>query len=147
MRIREEDGEGEPEFGMAPLLDVVLQLTIFFLVTTSWAQREEHLDLELPSATAASDSARERPELVVEVLRDGRTYVAGIEVRREDLVATLRGAAAEDRTRAVTVRGDRLANHEAIVAVLDACGAAGLVDLAVGTTQGSSPGTATSTSR
>lgn len=141
MRIPEEHGEGEPEFGMAPLLDVVLQLTIFFLVATSWAQKEEHLDLELPNAVAASDSARERPELVVDVLRDGRTFVGGIEVRRDELLATLRGAAAEDRMRAVTVRGDRFANHEAIVAVLDACGAAGLVDLAVGTIQASGAAT------
>jgi biopolymer transport protein ExbD len=133
VQIRDDDGEPEPEFGMAPLLDVVLQLTIFFLVATSWAQKEEHLDLELPAAGTASDTARERAELVVEVTRDGRTYIGGIQVRREDLASALRAAAGDDRSRAVTVRGDRLANHESIVAVLDACGAAGLSDLAVGT--------------
>jgi len=133
VRIRDDEGEGEPEFGMAPLLDVVLQLTIFFLVATSWAQREERLDLELPAAGTSSDAARERPEIVVEVLRDGRTYVGGVEVLRADLAAALRGASGEDGSRPVTVRGDRLASHEAIVAVLDACGAAGLSDLAVGT--------------
>ncbi len=136
MRIRDDENEGEPEFAMAPLLDVVLQLTIFFLVTTSWARHEDHLDLELPTAGTASDAARERPEIVVEVMRDGRTFVGGIEIRREDLATTLRGAAGDDPTRAVTVRGDRLASHESIVAVLDACGAAGLSDLAVGTTNG-----------
>lgn len=133
MRIRDEDLEGEPEFAMAPLLDIVLQLTIFFLVATNWSSVEQRLDLELPAAGTSSDAVRERPELVVEVRRDGRTFVSGIEVRRVDLADALRGAASADPARPVTVRGDRLASQEAIVAVLDACGVAGLFDLAVGT--------------
>jgi biopolymer transport protein ExbD len=133
VRIREDETEGDPEFAMAPLLDVVLQLTIFFLVASSWSNGEQRLDLDLPAAGTSSDAPRERPEIVVEVRRDGRTYVSGIEVRREDLASALRGAAGADGTRPVTVRGDRLASHESIVAVLDACEAAGLSDLAVGT--------------
>ncbi len=133
MRIREDEFAEEPELLMAPLLDVVLQLLIFFLVATSWAREEERLDLELPAAHNGASDAAERREIVIEVLRDGRTYLGGLEVRAADLPGALRSASGGDPEHPVTVRGDRLASHESIVAVLDACGSAGLRDLAVAT--------------
>lgn len=134
MRVRDEAGDDEPELSMAPMIDIVFQLLIFFLAATTFAKEDERaLELELPRAESGVASAAVPREIVVEVLRDGRTFVGGAEIRATDLAADLRERAHGDREVPITVRGDRLAKHEAIVSVLDACGAAGLSNVSVGT--------------
>lgn len=134
MRIRDDAGDDEPELSMAPMIDIVFQLLIFFLAATTFAREDERaLELELPRAESSVPSSAAPREIVVEVLRDGRTFVAGAEVRAADLAADLRERAHGARDVPITVRGDRLAKHESIVSVLDACGVAGLSNVSVGT--------------
>lgn len=138
MRIRDDDVLGEPEFSMAPLIDVVFQLLLFFMLATSFGQRDARLDLDLPSARSGASAAAPR-ELVVDVERDGRVWVAGRLVAAESdldgarLVDELTRAAEGRADVPVNVRGDRLAHHEAVVRVLDACALAGLSNLSVST--------------
>lgn len=135
MRIRDDDALAEPEFGMAPLIDIVFQLLIFFMVASSFQKDERRLDLELPDSSTATRG--EAPlDIVVDVSREGRVFVAGSAVEDDELVAALSRAAAGRGTTPVTVRGDRLAHHERIVRVLDACGLAGLSNLSVATVDG-----------
>lgn len=133
MRIRDEAGELEPEFSMAPLIDVVFQMLIFFLVATSWSSREQQLDLELPSAQSASEKPGNVDEVVIDVLRDGSLAFGGRRIESAQLEPALAAAARENPRVAVMIRGDRLVHHEDVVRVLDACGLAGLTNLAVGT--------------
>jgi biopolymer transport protein ExbD len=70
---------------------------------------------------------------VINVFRDGRVALAGKALSVSDLERELALAAGRDRATQVTIRGDRLASHERIVAVMDACGVAGLSNLALGT--------------
>lgn len=134
MRIRDEALDDEPELSMAPMIDIVFQLLIFFLAATTFANEDERsLELELPRAESGVTSDAAPREIVVEVLRDGRTFVSGAEIRTADLAADLRERADGDRDVPITVRGDRLATHASIVSVLDACGVAGLSNVSVGT--------------
>ena len=133
MRVRDDDAFGEPEFSMAPLIDVVFQMLIFFLVATSWASREESLDLELPEASTAIAKAANPNELVIDVQRDGTVALSGRLLAKVELEGALAAAARENRRVAVTIRGDRYVHHEDVVAVLDACGLAGLTNLAIAT--------------
>ena len=118
---------------MAPLIDVVFQMLVFFLVASSWGVRERQLDLELPSAQSASAPADAPEELVIDVRRDGSLVLRGQELERAALQAELAGLARLNPRLPVTIRGDRLVHHEDVVAVMDACGLAGLTNLAVGT--------------
>jgi len=133
LRIRDEDEAGEPEFSMAPLIDVVFQMLIFFLVATSWANREHELEIELPAAASATLAEAQPEELVIDVRRDGSCALRGRVVDAPTLAAELGDYARANASRPVTIRGDRLAHHESVVAVLDACGQAGLSNLAVST--------------
>ena len=133
MRIRDEDALAEPEFSMAPLIDIVFQLLIFFMVATTYTKKEKELQIELPSAQTAQDSKDAPEEIVINVFRDGRVSLSGHDVERGDLVGALVEAAHQSVQVPVTIRGDRLVHHEDVVAVLDACGVAGLSNLSVGT--------------
>lgn len=132
MRVRDEEGD-ELEFSMAPMIDVVFQLLIFFMVSTTYATDEKDLDVELPSARSGESAGGAPQQLVINVFRDGRISLAGRTLNEAELERELRRAASGDRATQVTIRGDRQANHERIVAVMDACGVAGLSNLALGT--------------
>lgn len=133
MKIDTDDGLPEPELSMAPLIDVVFQLLIFFMVATSFREKERALDLDLPSTVSGAEEGRRDEEIEIDVFPDGRVLVAGREVARAELVGALVDAARGRDTTPVTVRGDRKATHEVVVAVLDACGQAGLSNLSIGT--------------
>ena len=134
MRIRDDEGLAEPEFNMAPLIDIVFQLLIFFMVATSYGKMsEKEIEVDLPAAESGQKADIAPEEIVVDVTRDGHFFVAGKSVERSGLVGALSAAARGHGTVPVTVRGDRLATHETVVDVLDACGAAGLSNLSLGT--------------
>ena len=135
MRVRDEEELAEPEFSMAPMLDVVFQLLIFFMLATNFskAEKERELEVDLPSTRSASEPRPAPEELVINVLRDGRYVLAGRELARAELEEELARAARTAADVPVTIRGDRLVHHEDVVAVLDACGLAGLSNVAVGT--------------
>ena len=133
MRVRDEDGQDEPEFSMAPMIDVVFQLLIFFMVSTTYSTDEKELGVELPTAQSGQAAGGSPQELVINVFKDGRVTLAGHQVSIAELDRALEQAARENRATQVTIRGDRLASHASIVAVMDACGVAGLSNLALGT--------------
>jgi biopolymer transport protein ExbD len=133
MRIRDGDGEGEMTLNLTSLIDVVFLLLIFFMVTTTFMDPEREIGLELPQASSGTPVEETPEEIVINVLRDGTLSVSGETVTKETLNASLLRAARNDPETPVTIRGDRLVHHEDIVGVMDACGQAGLSNLAVGT--------------
>jgi len=140
VKIRDDEGLVEPEFSMAPMIDIVFQLLIFFMLATTYQKSERELDVDLPSAESGVKSTSTEQEIIVDILRDGRVFVGGREVARAGLVEALSAAANGRDTMPVTVRGDRNTTHETVVAVLDACGMAGLSNLSIGTLDGSIDG-------
>ncbi|MEX1026069.1 MAG: biopolymer transporter ExbD [Planctomycetota bacterium] len=123
----------ETSADLTPLIDVVFQLLIFFLLATTFADPERELELELPTAESGERLDEEPEELVLEVLEDGSVHYGRQKLSPGQLAALLEDAAARNPATSITIRGHRGARHEAIVAVLDACGVAGLSRLAIGT--------------
>ncbi len=133
MKIKSQKSEEEFVIPLTSMTDIIFLLLLFYMVCTTSFDVERALDIELPSAVSPVEPPPR--ELVIHVLEDGRTFLSGGEVDHEELLLALRTAAASDPETPVTIRGARSARHEAIVGVLDACGLAGLHNLAVGTTR------------
>jgi biopolymer transport protein ExbD len=133
VRIREESDGEEFAINLTSLIDVIFNLLLFYMVSTTFQTEERALEIDLPSAESSGDLPAE--EVVVSVLEDGRIFFRGSEVSREELVDRLRSVASADPATPVTIRGHRATRHEAIVGVMDACGLAGLANLSVGTTR------------
>lgn len=134
MRIRDHRKDDEPEINLVPLIDVILVLIIFFVVTATFDARSV-LKLELPRATgeAASDTSK---ALSVLVNADGRYFVDDREVLRDDLEslkATLSEVAGTDRDRPVLLRADARTPHQAVVTAYDALGQLGFQRVMIAT--------------
>ena len=136
MQIRDEDPTADMAFNLAPMIDVVFLLLIFFMVATTFIERERELDVELPVAESGEELGAAPHEIVIHLRRDGAIVLGGEEVDRERLVEALRAAARRDPSTPVTIRGDKRVFHEVVVGVMDACRVAGLSNLGVMTLDG-----------
>ena len=78
MRIPRREVSRDVGFNMTPMIDVVFQLIIFFLLSSHLAKQETQLPLPLPTAgSGQAEQDSDRPRLTVNVLADGTLLVAG----------------------------------------------------------------------
>ncbi|HEU4812805.1 MAG TPA: biopolymer transporter ExbD [Xanthomonadaceae bacterium] len=134
MRIRDHRAFDEPDINLVPLIDVILVLIIFFVVTTTFDARSM-LKLELPQATGEPATSDTRA-LVVLVNADGRYFVQDREVLRTDidsLRSVIAEVAGDDRERPVLLRADARTPHQAVVTALDAVGQLGFTHVSIAT--------------
>lgn len=127
MNFRRAIRREEPEINFIPLIDLLLVILIFLMVTTTYARYSE-LQVNLPSATG--EPAPERPvEILVGVGADGRYSIDRKAVAFRDpagLAQDLRRAAAGRKDPLVVVLADAGATHQAVVNVLESARLAGL---------------------
>lgn len=134
MRIRDHRADDEPEINLIPLIDVILVLIIFFVVTTTFDARSV-LRLELPRADGQPAQAQSKA-LSVLVNADGRYFVDDQEALRTDvesLKRTIADVAGEQRDRPVLLRADARTPHQAVVTALDALGQLGFRRISIAT--------------
>jgi biopolymer transport protein ExbD len=120
MRIRDHRADDTPEINLIPLIDVMLVLLIFFVVTATFDARSV-MKLELPRATG--EPSKTEQALVVLVNANGRYFVGDREVLRNDLEslkATLADVAGTDRARPVLLRAEARTQHQAVVTAYEA---------------------------
>lgn len=121
----------EPEVNLTSLIDVVLLLLIFFMVSTSFV-REAEIKILLPEADIKAEMAP-----VVDTLEIMITAQGGYAVNQVSLVNnrpdTLRSAiiktVGDQRDLPVTVRADADARHQAVVTAMDVAGRLGFVQI------------------
>ena len=133
MRIRDHRADDEPEINLVPMIDVILVLIIFFVVTATFDARSV-IQLELPRATGEQSEA-EQP-LVVLVNADGRYFVDDREVLRTDLgslKATVAEVAGADRDRPIMLRADARTPYQSVVTAYDALGQLGFHRIMIAT--------------
>ncbi|QNN46992.1 biopolymer transporter ExbD [Thermomonas brevis] len=121
MRIADRRDDDIPEINLVPLIDVVLCLLIFFVVTTTFDARSV-LKLELPRADGQPAETKAQP-LGILINADGRYFVGDREVLRTDvesLKQALREVAGDDRQRTVLIRADARTPWQAVVTAYDA---------------------------
>ncbi|HET9485686.1 MAG TPA: biopolymer transporter ExbD [Xanthomonadales bacterium] len=134
MRIGAARREDEFEINVIPLIDVMLTLLMFFVMTATFEKRAL-MRVALPEASAAP-SAERAEGLLVLIDREGRFFIENNEVLNpslETLKAAIEGAAGEDRNRRITLRADGRTPHQAVVTAMDALGQLGFSNLTIAT--------------
>lgn len=116
----------EPEINLIPLIDVLLVILIFLMVTTTYSRFAE-LQINLPTADA--NKPEERPNQI-NVAVDGQgQYVvnkAAVAFRNSDgLAAELKRAAAGAADPVIVINADAAATHQAVINVMEAARIAG----------------------
>jgi biopolymer transport protein ExbD len=127
MNFRRAVRREEPEINFIPLIDVLLVILIFLMVSTTYARFSE-LQVNLPSATGEPGGER-IAEMVVGVAADGRYTIDKRAVPYRDPASfsqELQRVAADKKDVIVIIYADAGASHQAVVNVLEAARLAGL---------------------
>lgn len=119
-------GEGV-EINMAPLIDMVFILLIFFLVTTSFV-KEAGVEVERPTAATARPK---RGNVMVAVTAEGRIFIERREVDMRSIRPLMERYLAENPEVAVVVVADRRTPTGLLIQVLDQCRLAGVKDVSI----------------
>lgn len=133
----------EPEINVTSLIDVVLLLVVFFMLSSNFTA-EGRLRVRLPQAGATSAEHAAADALVVTVSASGGYLVNGRELVNSGAdtlrAAILKSAATTSRAAPVTIRADGRASHQSVVTAMDVLGHLGFTQMNVATlTQGGAP--------
>lgn len=120
-------------FQIAPMVDILLVLLCFFVVTWSMARKENELDVRVPAAQAAQESNPVVNQTVLNVKSDGTVVWDRKPVKLDALLTKLRELATIFPDYAIILRGDVKTDYEHIVQVLDVCRQAGIWNVAFAT--------------
>lgn len=121
-RTRKED----PEINLIPMIDVLLVIIIFLMLTTTYSRFAE-LKINLPSANAEKKLERSN-EINVVISANGQYLLQSKPVQFRDigsLVEELRRAGAGMKEAIVVINADNNATHQSVIRVMDAARQAG----------------------
>jgi len=135
MRIASARRDDDFEINVISLIDVMLTLLMFFVLTTTFVQHTR-MKVTLPQA-ASAESSEQREALTIMIDRDGRYYIDNNEVLNpglESLSEAILRVAGDDRDRPVMLRADAMTPHQSVVTAMDALGRLGFTRLSIATT-------------
>jgi biopolymer transport protein ExbD len=109
------------EINLIPLIDVLLVILIFLMVTTTYARYAE-LKINLP--TAAGDASQQKPEQIQITVDAGGKYQVNDTVvgnpSIEGLRAALRTAAGKQADPVIVINADARATHQSVIRIMEA---------------------------
>jgi biopolymer transport protein ExbD len=117
----------DPEINLIPMIDVLLVIIIFLMLTTTYARYSE-LKINLPSADAEKKLERAN-EIDVVISSGGQVLIQRKPVQSRDvggLAQDLRAAAAGMKQAIVVINADNNATHQSVIRVMDAARRAGI---------------------
>ena len=129
-RVREE-----PEIQLIPLVDVVLLLLIFFMVSSTFSF-EGRIKVQLPQADVVAERPTASDAIVVTVTAQGAYRVNDLTLINnspETLRNALVKAAGTTRQTPVTIRADARATHQSVVTAMDVIGRLGFTQINIAT--------------
>lgn len=131
MRVPSGVGRSEIGINLTPMIDVVFQLIIFFLVSSRMAKQEAQMELPLP---VADHGVASRPEegrrLTLNILAGGGLVLAGRHIEVGELPTRLAEVMRAEQGRIeLRIRGDRQVPYAHVEPVLRACAQVGVWDV------------------
>ncbi len=126
MNFQRGRGFDEPEINLIPLIDVLLVIIIFLMLTTTYA-KFSGLEINLPTADT-SKQAEQPDEVSVAVTATGqvlvnKTPLAAMDVR--SISEALRRAAGDRQDPVIVINADAKATHQSVVDIMQAAQVAG----------------------
>ena len=139
MAVRIRKGSTLDVLNMTPIIDVVFQLLLFFLVATRFAAEDRELDVLLPAASEAKPLIVQPKELFVNIDHQGRYYIQGRTLSGEEVERVLRQAAVDNPgNQSVIIRADKRVALDFVVFVMNLCNRVGIFEYKL-TTEGHGP--------
>ncbi|MBU2643301.1 MAG: biopolymer transporter ExbD [bacterium] len=116
------------ELNMAPLIDMVFILLIFFIVTTSFV-KETGIQINRPAAATAV--AKTRSSIMIGITRENRIFMESREIDIRAVRANVERALAENPEGEVVIVADMDSSTRAVITTMDACTLAGAENVSI----------------
>jgi biopolymer transport protein ExbD len=118
---------------LAPMIDILLLLLSFFIISYQFTRSETELNVSVPTAQEGADPERQRGEIIINILADGSIKVEGISVDLAKLSQKLAPIAVQFKNQPVRIRGDGDVPYQRIVEVIDTCQKSGIWNISFAT--------------
>ena len=128
MQIRREDEQSLLALDMTPLIDMLFILIIFFLATSRFQQEERDEAIQLVNSKSSLPIATASELLVIEIDKDGRKKVHGLERTLEEIEEIIRASVEENKESDIVVRADRRAIVAHLLETTEICHRLGIND-------------------
>ena len=135
MKFQSQFGSERTGIQLAPMIDVVFLLLIFFIVLWNYARFETEIDISVPAASAGENPERTIGEIVVNVKKEGGIIIEGIERTELETLEMFKNIVAAYPDQALILRGDKEASFDHIVKVLNLCKEANIWNISFATSQ------------
>jgi biopolymer transport protein ExbD len=127
MHVADED-ELRADINVTPLVDVMLVLLVIFIVVTPLLKRDVPVDLPLAETSRES---RASGQVTLTAIADGRLLLDGEPLAEDALEPTLSALYAQRTDKTIFLAADRSLVYDRVVALMDACRAAGVERIGV----------------
>ena len=125
----------EPEVNLTSLIDVVLLLLIFFMVSTSFVKQSK-IAIRLPAVDSAAIVEESPQQIDFMITETGTYFVNGRELinnRYETIRNALQRISGGDNSLPLTISADANAKHQHVVTAMDVAGRLGFVQINIAT--------------
>ena len=125
----------EPEVNLTSLIDVVLLLLIFFMVSTSFVKQSQ-IAINLPEVDSAAIVEETPHQIDIMITETGTYLVNGRELinnRPETIRNALQRVSGGDNSLPLTISADANAKHQHVVTAMDVAGRLGFVQINIAT--------------
>ena len=118
MKRRDFREKKEPLVMIIPMIDIMLFLLVFFMISTIYMVQTNTLPVNLPQSSTAKQETR--PNVIpITVLESGNVLFDKDSVPNQELAEKIHNAIESDKDTIFVLRGDKSARYENVVAVLD----------------------------
>jgi len=124
---------------LTAMIDILLLLLIFFIVSHQYTNSETELSVSVPTAKEGADPSRQKGEIYINILSDGSIKVEGNVVDLPALLEKLSSIAMQYENQPVRIRGDGGVPYQRIVEVIDTCQKAGIWNISFATQKPAPP--------
>lgn len=120
-----------PQINIVTLIDILSILLIFFIVTTTFKQREPEVELDLPESSTAEESASEQQPVIIYVTKDEKILISDKEVKLENLKTLLEDKLKTTDESLFGLKSDAGVPFGLIIKIMDAAKEADIENLSV----------------
>ncbi|PQJ28706.1 ExbD/TolR family protein [Rubritalea profundi] len=120
-------------FQLAPMIDVVFLLLIFFIVTYQLSDYETELEVSVPTAEEGITTTRHYLEEIINIRSDGTIVMEKQVYTLDELQAKMERLARVNKNQPIRIRGDADTRYQDVVNVIDRCRKAGIWNVSFAT--------------
>jgi biopolymer transport protein ExbD len=132
---RQPEPEADPEFQIAPMIDILLVLLVFFMSISSTEVLQANRDVRLPVAKEAKDAKENPGQIIVNLAFNAVNNAVAISVNEKDyaapgeLVPVLQNHIQKNPMVRVLIRADKDVRYAVMKSLLEAVGQAGIANV------------------